>query len=118
VTRHGDVLARVICVDIRGDLLFQFHTNATEVAVSKLKLSVKQAVESFSFVRRRRSQCRQSAHGWRLSVVRAGRALPLDRSYDVRFEVFTAVTMKNGVFWDLRRVALVRTERASVASYT
>jgi hypothetical protein len=31
----------------------------------------------------------------------------------VRFEVFTAVTMKNGVFWDvtlLRRVALVRTD--------
>jgi hypothetical protein len=26
---------------------------------------------------------------------------------DVRFEVFTAVTMKNGVFWD---VALVRTD--------
>jgi hypothetical protein len=28
----------------------------------------------------------------------------------VRFEVFTAVTMKNDVFWDLRRVALIRTE--------
>jgi hypothetical protein len=28
---------------------------------------------------------------------------------DVRFEVFTAVTMKNSVFWMLRRVALVRT---------
>jgi hypothetical protein len=28
----------------------------------------------------------------------------------VRFEVFTAVTMKNGVFWDLGRVALVRTD--------
>jgi hypothetical protein len=24
------------------------------------------------------------------------------------FEVLTAVTMKNGVFWDVRRVALVR----------
>jgi hypothetical protein len=28
----------------------------------------------------------------------------------VRFEVFTAVTMKNGVFWDVSRVALVRTD--------
>jgi hypothetical protein len=29
----------------------------------------------------------------------------------VRFEVFTAVTMKNVVFWDVRRrVALVRTD--------
>jgi hypothetical protein len=27
----------------------------------------------------------------------------------VRFEVFTSVTMKNGLFWMLRRVALVRT---------
>jgi hypothetical protein len=44
----------------------------------------------------------------------------------LRFEVFAAVTMKNGVFWDVRRVALVRTDvseelssrRASVASYS
>jgi hypothetical protein len=28
----------------------------------------------------------------------------------VRFEVFTVVTMTNGVFWDVSRVALVRTE--------
>jgi hypothetical protein len=28
----------------------------------------------------------------------------------VRFEVSTAATMKNGVFWTLRRVALVRTD--------
>jgi hypothetical protein len=28
----------------------------------------------------------------------------------VRFEVFTAVSMKNVVFWDLGRVALVRTD--------
>jgi hypothetical protein len=28
----------------------------------------------------------------------------------LRFEVFTAVTMKNGVFWDVTRVALVRTD--------
>jgi hypothetical protein len=28
----------------------------------------------------------------------------------VRFEVFKAVTMNNGVFWDVRRVALVRTD--------
>jgi hypothetical protein len=28
--------------------------------------------------------------------------------YNVRFEVFTAVTMKNGVFWDVMRVTLVR----------
>jgi hypothetical protein len=28
----------------------------------------------------------------------------------VRFEVFTAVTMKNGVFWDLTLVAFVRTD--------
>jgi hypothetical protein len=28
----------------------------------------------------------------------------------MRFEVFTAVTMKNGVFWDLRRVGFVRTD--------
>jgi hypothetical protein len=32
-----------------------------------------------------------------------------DQKY-VRFEVFTAVTMKNGVFWDVRHVALVRTD--------
>jgi hypothetical protein len=25
----------------------------------------------------------------------------LKSSYDIRFEVFTAVTMKNGVFWDV-----------------
>jgi hypothetical protein len=38
----------------------------------------------------------------------------------VRFEVFTVVTMKNGVFWDVMPWALVRTDvkkRASVASY-
>jgi hypothetical protein len=28
----------------------------------------------------------------------------------VRFEVFTAVTRKNGIFWDVSRVALVRTD--------
>jgi hypothetical protein len=28
----------------------------------------------------------------------------------IRFEVFTAVTVKNGIFWELRRVALVRTD--------
>jgi hypothetical protein len=28
----------------------------------------------------------------------------------VKFEVFTAVTMKNGVLWELRCVALVRTD--------
>jgi hypothetical protein len=28
----------------------------------------------------------------------------------VRFEVLTAVTVKNSVFWDVRRVALVRTD--------
>jgi hypothetical protein len=28
----------------------------------------------------------------------------------LRFEVFTAVIMKNAVFWDARRVALVRTD--------
>jgi hypothetical protein len=28
----------------------------------------------------------------------------------VRFEVFTAVTMKNGVFWDVTPCALVRTD--------
>jgi hypothetical protein len=47
--------------------------------------------------------------------------------YCVRFEVFEAVTMKNGVFWDVTPVILVRTEvseelsasrRASVASYS
>jgi hypothetical protein len=29
---------------------------------------------------------------------------------NVTFEFFTAVTMKNGVFWDVSRVALVRTD--------
>jgi hypothetical protein len=28
----------------------------------------------------------------------------------MRFEVYTAMTMKNAVFWKLRRVALARTE--------
>jgi hypothetical protein len=28
----------------------------------------------------------------------------------VRSEVFTAVTMKNGVFWDVNRVTLIRTD--------
>jgi hypothetical protein len=28
----------------------------------------------------------------------------------VRFEVFTAVAMKNGIFWKLRCMALVRTD--------
>jgi hypothetical protein len=42
---------------------------------------------------------------------------------NVRFEVFTAVTMKNGVFWKLQRVALVRTDvseelRASIITVT
>jgi hypothetical protein len=35
---------------------------------------------------------------------------------DVRLEVFAAVTMKNGVFWDLRRVALVRTDASEELS--
>jgi hypothetical protein len=44
-------------------------------------------------------------------------------SSDVRFEVFTAVTMKNAVFLGVRRVALVRTDvsvehRASFISAT
>jgi hypothetical protein len=30
--------------------------------------------------------------------------------HHVRFEVFAAVTMKNCVFWDVTRVALVRTD--------
>jgi hypothetical protein len=30
--------------------------------------------------------------------------------YIVGFEVFTAVTMKNGVFWDVKLWALVRTD--------
>jgi hypothetical protein len=29
---------------------------------------------------------------------------------NVKFEVFTVVTMKNAVFWDLHPVALVRTD--------
>jgi hypothetical protein len=28
----------------------------------------------------------------------------------VRFEVFTAVIMKNGAFWDVRGVVLIRTD--------
>jgi hypothetical protein len=28
----------------------------------------------------------------------------------VRFEVFTAVTMKNGIFWDVTPAAFVRTD--------
>jgi hypothetical protein len=41
----------------------------------------------------------------------------------VRFEVFTTVTMKNVVFWILRRVALIRTDvleelRASIIRVT
>jgi hypothetical protein len=32
------------------------------------------------------------------------------RTEFVGFEVFTAVTMKNGVFWDVTPVALVRTD--------
>jgi hypothetical protein len=35
--------------------------------------------------------------------------LPIEENY-VRFEVFTAVTMKNGVFCGVRHVALVRTD--------
>jgi cytidine deaminase len=47
--------------------------------------------------------------------------------YYVRFEVFTAVTMKNGVFWDVtpcgscknRLTELgISSQRESVASYT
>jgi hypothetical protein len=34
----------------------------------------------------------------------------------IRFEVFTAVTMNNAVFWMLRRVALVRTEVSEESS--
>jgi hypothetical protein len=34
---------------------------------------------------------------------------PAGKCY-VRFEVFTAVTVKNVVFWDVRRVVLVRTD--------
>jgi hypothetical protein len=33
-----------------------------------------------------------------------------DRVTTARFEVFTAVTMKNAVFWDVSRAALVRTD--------
>jgi hypothetical protein len=35
---------------------------------------------------------------------------PTDNIWYVRFGVFTAVTMKNAVFWYVRSVALVRTE--------
>jgi hypothetical protein len=28
----------------------------------------------------------------------------------VRFEIFTAVTLKNAVFWDVTRMAVVRTD--------
>jgi hypothetical protein len=34
----------------------------------------------------------------------------------VRFEVLTAMTLKNGVFWDVRRVDLVRTDVAEELS--
>jgi hypothetical protein len=37
----------------------------------------------------------------------------ITRIFHVRFEVFTAVTMKNGVFWDVSRVALVGTDVVS-----
>jgi hypothetical protein len=33
----------------------------------------------------------------------------LEQLHNVRFEVFKVVTMKNGVFWDVTPVALVRT---------
>jgi hypothetical protein len=36
----------------------------------------------------------------------------------VRFEVFTAVTMKNGVFWDVTPCgSCISSQRASVDSY-
>jgi hypothetical protein len=34
-----------------------------------------------------------------------------DRISDVRFEVFTAVTMKNGVFWDVTSCGSCKTRR-------
>jgi hypothetical protein len=40
----------------------------------------------------------------------AQRVTPANRNQFVRFKVFTAATMKNGVLWMLRCVALVRTD--------
>jgi hypothetical protein len=37
-------------------------------------------------------------------------SLPIEEKY-ARFEVFAAVTMKNGVFWDITRVALIHSHR-------
>jgi hypothetical protein len=46
-----------------------------------------------------------------LVVTRATQShVPKDGIMHVRFKVFTAVTMKNAVFWDIRHVALVRTD--------
>jgi hypothetical protein len=48
--------------------------------------------------------------GWmELGKGDSGLSFPSSNQYG-RFEVFTAVTMKNRVFWDLRRVALERTD--------
>jgi hypothetical protein len=39
--------------------------------------------------------------GTTLTVISNQRTLHKNKKYNVRFEVFTAVTMKNGVFWDV-----------------
>jgi hypothetical protein len=50
--------------------------------------------------------------------------LPTEKESDVRFEVFTAVTMKNDVFWDVTQLGPCMnrrfggTQRAAVASYS
>jgi hypothetical protein len=40
-------------------------------------------------------------------IIRADRISELGKTAYVRFEVFTAVTMKNGVFWDVNAVWLL-----------
>jgi hypothetical protein len=45
-----------------------------------------------------------------LMVVSAKRTLGEKRCNYVRFEVFTAVPMKNAVLWDVTLLALVRTD--------
>jgi hypothetical protein len=49
---------------------------------------------------------------YNIIILKGKNIIPLlkDEVYYVRFEVFTAVTMKNCVFWMLRHVALVRTD--------
>jgi hypothetical protein len=41
----------------------------------------------------------------------------LNKNEHVRFEVFTAVTMTNGVFWDFTPSLGISSQRVSVASY-